>query len=291
MQILTIHFFCTSEGIQTIFWSIFEEITLKEGKTHFITSCIEDAPTLQMLKRLERLGCLVKVAPVDAKGQIDVEQLKELITARTALITITCANGLTGVIQPIHEIAEIAKEKNVPLHLEGSYLVGKTYFSFRNIQADYLTFSTALFAKKKITPPISKGNLAALIETCRLANFALDTFGLETPRLRDLLEKKIPGGQILFKDSPRLPNTSVIALPRIHADALQYYLERKGLFVNRGGGGSQHLHSLLKASGFDGTNALSFSLTRNTTEEEILQAVNLIQEKVTFLQKLTEDLF
>src|SRR3989344_4530226 len=147
-----------AESICQVLWSVFLNVSRKDGRCHFITSSSEDAPTMQMLKRLEELGCYVKIAPLDKDGKIDIAALKELIGSRTALLSVSVANGLTGVIQPIEEIAALAKEKNVLLHLDATYAVGKTYFSFSEIGADYLTFSGeqihsvkgsgALFAKK-----------------------------------------------------------------------------------------------------------------------------------------------
>ncbi len=69
-------FVFTSSGAEAVgqtIWSVFSEISRKHGKTQFIASSIEDAPTLQMLKRCEELGCRALIAPVDEEGRIDVE--------------------------------------------------------------------------------------------------------------------------------------------------------------------------------------------------------------------------
>jgi cysteine desulfurase len=306
-----------AEAVAQVIWSVFSEVSVKEGKTHFLTSCIEDAPTLQMLKRCETFGCLAKIAPVDASGRIDLKEFEAMITPRTALVTITLAQGLTGVIQPIEEICRIAKERNVLVHLEGSYAIGNAYFSFQNSPADYLTFSGerlhgvkgsgALFAKKgrPLVPFIAGGSmrggqldapsLAALAAAASLSTLALDTIGLEGARMRDLFETEIqamiPDAKVLFKESHRLPNTTSILFPRVHAEALRYYLQRKGLYSNSSGAYCQHLHRLLASSSIQTESALSFSLCRMTTQEEILQAAARICEEVVLLQKLSEDLF
>jgi cysteine desulfurase len=267
---------------------------------------------MQMLKRLEELGCYVKIAPLDKDGKVDLAALKELISPRTALITMSIANGLTGVIQPIEEIAALAKEKNVLLHLDATYAVGKTYFSFSEIGADYLTFagdrihsvksSGALFAKKgaPISSFIMKGagidapSLMALSAAASQAALYLDRVGLETARLRDLLESKIQNGKPLFKDSLRLPNTTTLIFPGAHQEALLYLLNRKGVFASIGGPYAQHLSRILIASGIDSQDAesaISFSLSRMTTEEEIIKAAAIISECAHLLQIVSEDLF
>lgn len=317
-------FVFTSSGAEAVgqtIWSVFSEISRKKGKTQFIASSIEDAPTLQMLKRCEDFGCRATLAPVDRTGRIDVEKLAALITPRTALITVSAAHGLTGVIQPIEEIGELAKERGVLLHLDVSYAIGKTYFSFPSLHADYITFSGerihsvkgsgALFAKKgrPLVPFILGGasqgglrggaldlpSLAAFGSAATLAALSLDAMGLEGARLRDLFEteiqREVQDAEILFKESPRLPNTTALNFPRVHSDALHYYLRRKGLYANTGGAYCQHLHSILASSGIKSESALSFSLSRMTTQEEVLKAASLVAGEVRALQKLSEDLF
>lgn len=303
-----------AEAINQVLWSVFLNVSRKTGKCHFITSMIEDAPTMQMMKRLEELGCFVKIAPVNSKGEIDVAQLKELINPRTALISITMAPGLTGVIQPVEEIEKIAHEKGVLLHLDGTYAVGKYYFSFSELKADYLTFSgdrihslTAtggLFANKQapLAPLILGGSglrggaldissLLALSAAAAQSALFLDAMSLEVARLRDQFEKEIcrliPDAQILFKNTLRLPNTTVIAFPFAHQEALHYLLDRKKVESWIGGNYSQHLYHHLIGSKVDphlATCSISFSLSRMTSAEEIRKAVVLIAETVSTLQ-------
>ncbi len=279
-----------AEGVNQVFWSVFMELARKEGKTHIIVSSLEDAPTMQCAKRLEELGCSVKVAPVNSDGQIDVEQLEKLINPRTALISVSMAHGLTGVIQPVEEIAQIAAEKKVLLHLDATYAIGKYPVTFLG---DYLTFSGdrihsvkgsgALFAKKgaPLIPYILGGNeqaglrggsfdipsFMALSAAAQQALLYLDTMALEIVRLRDLFESEV-NGKVLYQNSPRLPNTSLIAFENVHQEALLYFLNRKGVYATIGGAYAPHL------SRIDET-AVSFTLSRMTTEEEISKAAQI----------------
>ncbi len=301
-----------AEAVCQVIWSVFSERSRKEGKTHFIASCTEDAPTLQMLKRCEDLGCTVKIAPIDGQGRIDLVKLRDLITPRTALISTAVAHGLTGVIQPIEEICKLAKERGVLLHLDASYSLGKTATCFAESSADYLTFSGerihsvkasgGLFVKKgRPLLPFIPGavfdfpSFTALSAAARFAALSLDAMGLETARLRDLLESEIQrhvsDAQILFLDTPRLPNTTAIVFPRVHAEALSYFLKRKRVYPNSSGAYCQHLHSVLGASGIQSEGALSFSLSRMTTQEEVVRGSVLIGDAVKSLRAISEDLF
>jgi len=307
-----------AEAVNQVLWSAFLEVARKTGKCHFITSNIEDAPTLQMLKRLEDLGCFVKFSSMNTQGQIDVQQLKDLITPRTALLSVTVAHGLTGVIQPVEEIASLAKEKGVLLHLDASYALGKYDLSY--LKPDYITFSGerlhagvgsgGLFIKKgaPLSPLILGGveqgglrggsldlpSFLALSAAASQISLNFDAMSLEMARLRDLFETEIqfqiPGAQVLFKEMLRLPNTSAILFPGSHYEALLYLLERKGVFATAGGTYFQHLHKILSTVGIEGERALSFSLDRMTTQEEIIQAVSIISKEVRTLRTLCEDL-
>lgn len=293
-----------AEAINQVFWSIFLELARKEGKTHILISELEDAPTMQCAKRLEELGCTVKIVP-EKKGQIDVDALKKLISPRTALISVTMAHGLSGVIQPVEEISYLAKERGVLLHFDATYALGKYSFEF---DSDYLSFSGdrihslkssgGLFAKEKapLAPFILGGNeqaslrggafdipsFMALSAAMQQAALYLDTMALEVVRLRDLFESKVKG-KVLYKDLLRLPNTSLIAFEGVHQEALLYFLNRKGVYAAIGGAYAAHL------SRIDET-AISFALSRMSTEEEILRAALIINETVEELQKISKDL-
>lgn len=291
-----------AEAVGQVFFSVFLEEVRKTGKTHIIISEMEDGPTMKWAKRLEELGCTVKLAPVK-NGLIDIDALQKLISPRTALISVTMAHGLTGVIQPIDEIIDLAIEKSVLLHLDGTYAVGKFPILF---ESDYLTFSGdrihsvkgsgALFAKKiaPLVPLILGSNeqagyrggafdipsFMALSAAAQQVLLYLDTMALEVVRLRDLFEASVEG-KVLFKEAQRLPNTSLIAFDKVHQEALLYFLARKGVYASFGGAVNSHLSSIDETT-------ISFSLSRMTTEEEIVRAAKIINETVQSLQAISE---
>lgn len=303
-----------AEAINQVLWSVFLKVSRETGKCHFITSALEDAATLQMMKRLEELGCFVKIAPVNHRGEIDIEALKSLINPRTALLSLSMAQGMTGVIQPVEEIVAYAQEKGVLVHLDATHAMGKYYLP--QLQASYLTFSGdrihsvigsgGLFAKKQapLVPLILGGNplrggasdipsLTALCTAALESYQCLDAMSLEIARLRndfeEAIQNAIPGAIPLFSDSLRLPNTSVIAFPNVHQEALYSLLLSKKIKTTLGGNYSQHLSSLLTASGISPSIAecaIHFSLSRMTKKEALLSAVEQIRTSVLFLQNI-----
>jgi cysteine desulfurase len=287
-----------AEAVATVHWTAFLELARKEGKCHFITTGVEEAHLLQSLKRLEELGCFVKIAPLKPNGQVDVEKLATLINPRTAMISLSLAHGLTGVIQPIEEIAALAKEKGVLLHVDATYAMGKVIHPFAHV--DYLTFagdrihattSGAVFSKGPLIPIIpgkAEMDLPALIAlgaACSEASLHLDTMSLEVARLRNKLDFNPH-----FQDSPRLPNIAVLSFPGVHQEMLQYTIQRKGLLATLGGTRLPKLHQHLLACGIDDPTALSFTLSRFTTEEEIDRANNILRESTAALRPLAEAL-
>ena len=285
-----------AEAIQQVYWSVFSERSRKEGKCHYLTTSLEDASILLGMKRLEELGCFVKTVPF--------EELLDHINPRTALVSISSAQGLTGVIHPLEEIAKACREKGVLLHVDATYSVGKLPLFF----ADYLTFSGdrmhapkssgALFARAEspLIPLIQGKNpdfasLAALNAAAQQSKLSLMRMGLEVARLRNHFEQtlveQIAGTSILFSERLRLPNVALISFPRVHQEALLYALRKRNVVATIGGTLHTHLYRQLVATGFDertAAAAISFSLSRQTTSEEIEEALKRTLDAVNSLQ-------
>jgi cysteine desulfurase len=223
------------------------------------------------------------------------------------------------VVQPIEEIGALACEKGALFHVDATYAVGKAAIHFDDMPIDYLTFSGdrihslpgtgALVGRRgrPLVPLILGGGglrggaldltaLSAFAAASSQASLSMDLMSLETARLRDRLEEKLSalGAIPLFQDQLRLPNTSVLLFPKTHAEALRYLLQCKNVHASVGGGASPHLCKVLAASGvsdLSAETALSFSLSRYTTEVEIDRAIEAIRESLQTLHPLTADLF
>lgn len=292
-----------ADAIQKLLDHLYLETSRKVGKTRYIASSLEDAPLLHALKRLEELGCHAHIAPLKKDGRVDLKQLEEAIDPRTALVSVSFADALTGVIQPIEEIAAVCREKGVLFHVDATYAAGKlpleiagNYLTFAGDRMHGLKSSGALFAKGAVPFPalgssVDVPSLAALSAAAQQATLSMDLMGLETARLRSRFEagllQEIPGAKALFADSLRLPNVSLFTFPAVHAEALLYTLHRKKVYATIGGVYHQHLHRILHACGCEEIGAVSFALSRYTTEEEIDFAIAKIGEAVRFLQMLS----
>lgn len=304
-------FFFASSGadaIRQLLDTIYLELSRKQGKCRYLASGLEDAPLLHGLKRLEEMGCFAEIVPADADGRIDLKRLEEAIDPRTALVSVSWAQGLTGVLQPIEEIAAICRNRGVLLHVDATYAAGKVplemigdYLTFAGDRMHGLKSSGALFAKAKAPfgAALSGGStdvpsLTALSAAAQQAMLSLDIMGLETARLQSRFEEGVlaalPDTKVLFADSLRLPNVSLLSFPDVHQEALLYLLHRKKIYASIGGIYHQHLQRICLACGCNektASGAISFALSRQTTEQEIDYAIEKIGEAVRFLQSIS----
>lgn len=313
----------SAEGVNQVILSTYFDVTIHTGKNQFITSLSEEAPAIMAIGRLEQLSCIGKMVSLDKNGCITPEAIIEAMTPRTALVSISWANGLTGVINPIEEIADICKERGVHLHIDASHVLGKVFAEWNEIPAQFLTFNGdsfhapqgtgGLYIKNgiKCSPLILGGvdqgghragaysvaGLIALGEAAREAIDARDYLCTEVARLREKFEagikENISDAVFFFQNQKRLPNTSAIAFPGVANEALLYLLNRKGVYASIGGGTYQQIGLILQASGVDNVLAhstLSFSLSRETTEDEIEHVIEIIADCVQRLRKISHKL-
>lgn len=286
------------EAIEQVFWSYFESVAKKNGKIHFIISEIDTAIAKQCARKLEEMGCSAKPAKVK-NGKIDLEALEKLLSPKTGLISLPAADPLTGVLQPFQEIAKLCQKHGVLFHLDARHAVGKIPFLF--LPCDYFTLSSelihgpkgigALFTKKSAPLSLFLTGHFRELSVASLAGFGAaaqqmmvyaDVMGVEIARQKELFESCVQG-TVLFKEQPRLPNTTAIGFAGVHQEALSYLLQRKEVFTHMGG------NPFYPLSFFDET-AIGFSFSRMTTEEEVLRSSKIINETVLFLQKVSEGL-
>lgn len=313
-----------AEAINQVIHSTYLNATIPTGKNHFLVSALSEAPAIMAIENLEQVGCLGKTIDVNSEGIITLEALEDAITPRTALLSLPWGEGLTGAIQPLNEIRDLCQRRGILLHLDATHVLGKLFYELEEIKPDFLTFNgDHLHAPKgtgglyipqgrKCSPLIAGGleqgglraghlnvpYLIALAQSLKESMEAQDYVCTEIARLRGKLEtlisKAIPEAIIVLKDSERLPHCSTLIFPKVYNEALLYNLNKKGIYACIGGGSFQQLSLILKAIGFDSINAhnaISFSLSRYTTEQEIDQAAAIIIEEVKVLSHISNKIF
>lgn len=312
-----------AEAVNQVIFSAYHTMTVAKGKNQFAAASIDEAPSLMAINRLEEMGCVNKLIVPNAEGQISAYAVGDAITPRTALISLSWANGLTGVIHPVADIATICQERGILFHLDATHVIGKIYFDIADVGADFISLNgdhfhgpkgTGALYIKSGTPcvPLILGgmeqaglraggiNVPGLVGLGCAAKQALDSLDLlctETARLRDKLERGVaagfPDAVIFFKEQDRLPHCTTIGFPGVTNEAMLYLLNRKGVYASIGGGSFQQIGLVLMASGVEESlahSSISFSLSRETTEEEIDQAITIIVDCANQLVKTSGNL-
>ncbi len=269
---------------------------------HVITSQIEHPAVLEPCRFLEKLGAKVTYLPVDRTGMVDPEDVRKAITRRTILVTVMHANNEVGTIQPIREIAALARARGITLHTDAAQTVGKIGTRVDELGVDLLTVAGhKLYAPKGVgalyvrrgTPlePLIHGaghesgrragteNVlldVGLGAACRIARPWL---GMPSVRqLRDRLWEHLHtalGERVILNGHPdlRLPNTLNVSFRGCIGAELLAALD--GVAASTGSAcheGRMEMSPVLQAMGLPpeiGLGAIRFSLGRTTTQAQI----------------------
>ena len=132
----------TSSGTEADNWAVIGTAkALKPKGNHIITSKIEHHALLHTCEYLEKEGYQVTYLNVDKKGMVSLEELERAITDRTILISIMFANNEVGTIQPIKEIAKIAKKHGILFHTDGVQALGNLPIDVKELNVDMMSIS------------------------------------------------------------------------------------------------------------------------------------------------------
>lgn len=300
----------TSGGTESNNMSILGS-TAKFKSGHIISSCIEHPSVENPLKHLERIGFKVTNLPVDKYGFVNPEDVYRSIKKNTVLITVMHSNNETGTIQPIAEIGEIAKQKDIVFHCDAAQSVGKVPVNVKKLNTDLLTIVShkfygpkgvgALYKKDGIKlKPILFGashegglrpgteNVAGIVGLGKTSELAGKEMTTRVRHMKDLtklllheLRRQIPGIKLNGHPSKRLPNTLNLSFPNISGSLLLTML-KKEIAASTGSACHEGKHtpsSVLKAMGASDNDALSavrLSLGRENTAGEVRRAIRAI---------------
>ena len=297
--------------------------SLKDKGNHIITSTLEHHSVSETCEYLEKAGCEVTFIPVDKFGMVDPSDIKKAITKKTILISIMHANNEIGTIQPIAEIAHIARAAGVYFHTDAVQTAGHLEINVKKLGLDFLSMSAHKLYGPKGTGALyirdgiqiesllrggaqeqgrraSTENVPGIVGFGKAAGLATAEMKKEMAREIELRQKLISGLQEKIKDtflnghpSERLPNNANLSIYGIEGEAILLNLDLENICVSTGSacssGNMEPSHVLLamKVPAEIARCSVRFSLGRWTTEAEIDKVLQVLPKIVGRLRAMS----
>lgn len=270
------------------------------GRETVLVSAVEHASVREALPG-------ARIIPVDRNGIVDLTALADLLKGSPeALVSVMLANNETGVIQPIVEIAALAKRFGALVHCDAAQAPGRLSVSLSDLNVDFLTLSAhklggpsgigALVGANPdmVVAPILRGggqerrrragseNLAGIVGFGIAARLVAEDGAASGGMMRELRDRlelavkaRVPGASVVGEGAERLCNTSCLALPGVAAQVQVMALDLAGVAVSAGSAcssGKVGESAVLRAMGLGpeiAGSAIRVSLGPDSTAQEI----------------------
>lgn len=317
--------FFTGSATESNNISILGLIKDNKKRQKIAVSSVEHKSILEPAIHLEKNGYKIVSLPVNINGIIDLEAAKKLIDEHTLLVSVQGVNNETGVIQPIHKIAELAHDHGAIFHCDAVQMFGKIPIDIEKLEVDLASFSAhkiygpkgigALFIASreiaKIIKPIYYGgkqekglrpgtqNVPAIVgfgcasqiihnSLISEMNFIRSLREKMENKLRNTISKIVINGQ----NALRVPGTISLTISGIPADMLIANLTNvcvgNGSACNSGAPEPSHVLLAMKLSKEEAESTIRISIGRYTTETDIK---NACQEILCAVNKLRSKTF
>jgi len=242
--------------------------------------------------------------PVTGEGRVDFEKLEPLLSSfeKPGLLSLMLVNNETGVIQPIQDVARLARLKGWKIHTDATQALGHVPLSFKDLGVDLLTLSShkcggpigigALITKKdlQLRPLIRGGGQeygmrAGTLSASLVAGFAtavkealMDSLTL-FHQWQQKIEESLPDAVVYGKAAPRVSHVVCLGMPNVPADLQLMAFDLKGIAISAGAAcssGTMKTSHVLTAMGIpeqEARCAIRMSMGWKTCEEDIDQFI------------------
>ena len=305
-----------SESNNLVLWNM-----IYSDRKHVITSSIEHPAILTVLQQLEHLSITHTVVPVNKYGCVNPEDIDSAIKDDTGLITIMMANNEVGTVEPLQDIAKVAKKHDILFHSDGVQVLGKLPIDVQKLGVDMMSFSAhkfygpkgvgALYIKEGIAmkPLIVGGSQEKSLRagTENVGGIAGLGFAAKivTKNLRDV-SHNLTALEIQFKtkfneqnpniiyngfEDNHLPGLINLTISGIASDLLLIHLDNEDIAVSSGSACSAGTISpspVLKAMGINDKQNLEtirISAGRDNTSLEVDQLVETMTRAIATIRR------
>lgn len=290
---------------------------------HLIVSSVEHHAVLNTARQLEEVfGFEVTYLPVDEHGMVDPDAVGRAIRKDTVLISVMYANNEVGTIQPIAEIARIARAKGVPFHTDAVQAGGMLDLDVNRLGVDLMTLSAHKFYGPKGvgllyirqgTPYLSSltggghergrragtvnvAGIVGLATALRLVQEARESENARLRRLRDRLIRgileRVPDARLTGHPTERLPHHASFVFKGINGEELLLALDVEGIAASTGSActsGRPEPSEVLLAMGLPhewAVGSLRLTLGKANTDEDVDAVLEILPRAVARLRQM-----
>lgn len=314
----------TSGGTESNNAAILSALEAAPRRREVVISAVEHPSVLSLCAWLHKYqGVRVHVVPVDCHGRLDIAAYRAALSDRVAVVSVMWANNETGVIQPVADLASLAKEVGALFHTDAVQAVGRCPIELCSTVIDMLSLSAhklhgpkgvgALYVRDgvRFVPQVRGGgqergrragteNVPGIVGLGMAAELAARWMADENVRVRGLRDRLERGILRLVDDcvavgagAERLPNTSAIAFSDIDGDAMVTLLDRAGIAASMGSacatGSFEPSHVLVAMQVADAAvrGGVRFSLSRDNTDADVDRALDIVPGVVARLRAIS----
>ncbi|WP_375413724.1 cysteine desulfurase family protein [uncultured Bradyrhizobium sp.] len=268
----------------------------------------------------------IETLDVTKSGVADLDRLRDMVAASPpALVSVMSANNETGALQPVTEIADIVHRAGGLLHVDAVQSFGKTSFDIKEVQADLISVSAHKIGGPKgtgalvLTGAVSgleasiRGGgqelgrragtenvpgIAGFGAAAKAATTSLDDARNRMENLRIRLEtglRQTPGLFVFCENVPRLPNTTLFAVPGMKAETVVIGFDLEGIAVSSGSACSSgkvqpsHVLQAMGAGPGLAKGGVRLSLGCSTTEADIDRCLEAWRKLASALLKENDE--
>jgi cysteine desulfurase len=292
-------------------------------RRHVVTTAVEHSAVLRVAESLGSRGYRVTAVGVDANGEVDLDEVRDALSDDTALLSAMWANNETGIVFPVEQMAQIARDRGVLFHTDAVQAAGKVPIALRDSAISMLSIAGhkiygpkgigALYVSKRVRfrPLLIGGshensrragteNVPGVIGLGKAAEMAADMIEEERTRLapmRDAFEaamlERVNDVRVNGAQAQRLPNTSNLLFGGVDSGSALLMLDQQKVCCSAGSAcktGSLDASHVLRALGLANDvarGALRFSFGRFNTPADVERAVDVVPKVIGKLRGIS----